>query len=650
MLINRYISLILLLCCCFAASIAQTADGSSSSRRATRLYERAVEHYTLREFGKALPFAEQALAVDANYLSALLIAGDISMELKNNDKAISFLSRAVSLNADYYPPALYILANLYLRNGFYQQALDYFQKYAVYKLPPDERSVLNDRIFLTEHAIQLLRNPVPFNPVNLGNKVNTVNDEYVNSISADGKTMIYTVRSPETEATVGRKSFREAFYTARFLDDGNWTAAGQLRILGEESDSEGALSIAYDNSFIVFTACHRPDGFGSCDLYMAVRKGNEWVDPVNLGPVVNSSRWESQPSISGNGRDLYFASNRPGGFGGSDIWKSTRLDNGRWSTPENLGKHINTEFDEMAPFIHPDGQTLYFSSRGHPGMGGADLFMSRKNEDGIWSEPANLGYPINTHADEINLVVTPAGNEAFISSDLQEGWGGYDVYSFQLHDQIKPLPVSYIKGVVRHAKTMKPLAARIELIDLKTGQTLIETRSTAETGEFINVLPSGNNYALHISRSGFLFYSGHFSLEEQSGFVDPFTLEIYLYPLEEGQKVVLRNIFFSHDSDKLQDASLTELNRLIEFLNEHPHLGLEISGHTDNTGSQEYNLDLSARRAKSVVAFLETNNINRERLSFAGKGDTKPVDTNETPEGRANNRRTEFKITYLKPD
>ena len=298
----------------------------------------------------------------------------------------------------------------------------------------------------------------------------------------------------------------------------------------------------------------------------------------------------------------------------------------------------------MSPFIHADGRTLYFSSKGHYGLGGADLFVSRLNQDDLWSEPLNLGYPINTVADEINLVVHPDGRSAFISTDLAGGEGGYDIYQFELFDEIKPLPVSYVKGHVKDINTLKPLAANIELSDLKSGKIIVRSESDPVTGEFIAVLPVSKNYALHVNHKNYLFYSHFFALDTVSRFLNPVNLNILLKPVEYGQVIILKNVFFAVDSYQLESASFLELNLLVDLLIENPRLKLEISGHTDNTGNNEYNLVLSFNRAKAVFEYLVAAGIDEKRLSYSGKGDTQPVDTNDTPEGRTNNRRTEFKI------
>ncbi len=367
-------------------------------------------------------------------------------------------------------------------------------------------------------------------------------------------------------------------------------------------------------------------------------------EPENLGEVVNSPQWDSQPSFSSDGKTLYFASNRPGGKGASDIWKTILQADGQWTPPVNLGDSINTREEEMAPFIHPDDQTLYFSSRGHPGMGGLDLFYSRKDVNGGWRKPVNLGYPINTCADEITLVVNARGNMAYISSDKLGGKGRQDIYKFPLYREAQPMLTTYFKGIVYDEETRAKLEARFELVDLGNSKMVAESRSDRITGEFLLALPTERNYALNVSRDGYLFYSDNFSLTGYNPQDKPLIKNIPLKPIRIGEAVILKNIFFDTDKFILKDESLVELQKLLALLQKNHGLKIEISGHTDNIGSEAHNLELSGNRAIAVYQYLLQHGISAGRLSHAGYGFSQPIDVNTTEQGRANNRRTEFKV------
>jgi outer membrane protein OmpA-like peptidoglycan-associated protein len=294
--------------------------------------------------------------------------------------------------------------------------------------------------------------------------------------------------------------------------------------------------------------------------------------------------------------------------------------------------------------MHSDNQTLYFTSNGWTGMGGIDIYYSKKNDDGKFSKPVNLGYPINTFNDEGFLIVNAKGNMAYYSSDRQGGFGGLDIYSFELSEKVRPVAVTYLKGVVYDKNTGKKLKAKFELTDLATEKVVFESYSDQITGEFMVSLPTEKNYALNVSKDGYLFYSENFTLTGVYDKTKPYEKDIPLQPLAVGEVVVLKNIFFDFDKTDLKPESEVELQKLIEMLRKNVKMKIEISGHTDNKGTADYNQKLSENRSKAVYIYLIEKGIDKTRLSYKGYGLSKPIDTNDTEEGRANNRRTEFKV------
>jgi outer membrane protein OmpA-like peptidoglycan-associated protein len=407
-------------------------------------------------------------------------------------------------------------------------------------------------------------------------------------------------------------------------------------------ENEGTITLSPDGQYVFFTGCNRQDGQGSCDLYFSALDGDQWKEPKNLGFPINTRAWESQPSLSFDGKTIYFTSDRPGGYGGMDIWFST-YNKGKWSAPQNIGPEINTPGNEQCPMIAKDDQTLYFNTDGRVGMGGVDLFICRKTPDGRWGKAENLGYPINTHADEICLVLTANGENAFYVSKRPGGAGGLDLYEFKLYEQARPKKTGYVKGVVFDAITKLKLKAKIELIDLATAKTVVEAYSNKLSGEFIICLQGNKDYALNVSCEGYLFHSENFSLKNQSA-TDPLVLSVPLYPIEAGGKVVLKNIFFDVDQYVLKTESKIELDKLVSFLKANATLTIEVSGHTDNSGNKQKNLDLSFNRAKAVVSYLVEQGIASNRLTARGYADAQPIADNKTEAGRKQNRRTEFKI------
>jgi len=342
---------------------------------------------------------------------------------------------------------------------------------------------------------------------------------------------------------------------------------------------------------------------------------------------------------------------RPGGKGGRDLWFTTRQAGGKWSKPENLGATINTDLDEQTPFLHPDGQTLYFTSNGLPGMGENDLYLVRRQPDGTWGTPQNLGFPINTKANEGTLTVSLDGRTAYFAANRPDSQGGIDIYQFEMPANARPQPVTYARAKVKDAVTGKPLIAKVEFTDLKTGLSYVSA-NTKSDGSFLVCLPAGKDYALNVNKEKYLFYSENFNLVETATFDKPFLLNIELQPIGSNpdaaapvsKPIALRNVFFETGSAALLPSSAAELDRLAALLTEVPTLRIQINGHTDNVGDDGSNLKLSEARAKSVYDYLATKNVAADRLKFKGYGEAQPIETNDTPEGRSRNRRTEFVV------
>ncbi|MCD6556038.1 MAG: OmpA family protein, partial [Bacteroidales bacterium] len=415
--------------------------------------------------------------------------------------------------------------------------------------------------------------------------------------------------------------------------------------------NEGAQSISADGKLLFFTSCEYAKGksahgktYGSCDIWLSHKIGSKWSKPKNLGHQVNSKYWESQPSFSADGKTLYFASNRPGGKGKIDIWKTEMQKDSTWNQPVNLGDNVNTPGEDQSPFIHYDNKTLYFSSTGHSGMGKSDLFFTKKDKTGHWQKPVNLGYPINTFEEEISLTINAKGNKAFFASSKNSEFGGLDIYTFDLPVNDRPEQVTYIEGIVYDKETTDKLYSRIKLINLKTNKEVAVTSSDQLTGKYLICLPAGADYAFNVSKTGYLFFSENFSFENTEDTLKTYHFDIPLSPIKKGKKTILKNIFFDTDSYTLKAESETELQNLLQFLKNNPAVRIEIGGHTDNTGSEAHNKQLSENRAKSVYNYLIENGIGKNRLIYKGYGSTFPIDNNKTEEGKQNNRRTEFKI------
>ncbi len=641
---NRIIICLVILYCLSASSVFAQNQYSTTSKKAVNTFNIALREYQSRNYTVALDYVKQAIDIDKSFSEAWFLMADIYAEMNNNQGIISTLKHVLEQKPDVFPAAWYNLGKAYFSEGEYQEAISAFLRFLQYK-GQNESLVQQTQFFLRscDFAVHSLKNPVPFVPFNLGDSINTEYDEYWPSLSIDEQILVYTVLLPVNIRIQGKQRNRQEDFYVSFYRNGSWSKGVNMGLPLNTSDNEGAQSLTPDGRIMYFTACNRPDGKGQCDIYVSYRQGEKWTEPENLGSPVNTSGSEKQPSISPDGKTLFFASNRPGSKGGLDIWYSSKNEDGSWQNPVNLGDSINTPRDEQSPFIHADNTTLYFSSNGHIGMGGYDIYMTRRRKDSTWSAPVNLGYPINTCRDEIGLIVNASGNRAYFATN-RETTRGQDIYYFDLYPEARPVPVSYIKGVVTDANTGAPLEANFELINLKTSLSAVTSKSDPVTGAFLVALPPGFNYMLNVSKPGYLFYSDHFALADTFTQSQPFLMRIALHPVKPGEKVVLKNIFFEWNSAELQPESFSELNKLLSFMRENPDVRIEVSGHTDNTGSPDYNLKLSLNRAKVVADYLIKNGMDPSRIIARGYGEKQPVAGNDTEEGRALNRRTEFRI------
>jgi outer membrane protein OmpA-like peptidoglycan-associated protein/tetratricopeptide (TPR) repeat protein len=612
---------------------AQQREYSTTDKEAIKYFALANQSLDEHLYNEAITQLQKAIDIDVKFIEAHAQLADIYRLKWQYKEAIDQYRQVINLNPDFNRSVYYKLGDCEIHQSEYAEGQQHLERYLGFDNLSGQsifmaQKLLNDCKF----SLQALQHPVPFKPVNLGPEINTADDEYFPAITADERTLIFTRKINNNED----------FYKSVKVD-GKWQTATYLSDrINTANFNEGALSLSQDGRVLFFTGCNRPDGLGRCDIYVSQKKGDDWSKPFDLSPPVNTPGWESQPSISADGRTLYFVSNRKGGYGGYDIWKSNLTEKG-WSEPENLGPNINTSMDEQSPFIHPDDSTLYFCSNGWPGMGGMDLFVSRLGKDGKWQKPENLGYPINSSGDENGLTLTANGTSAFFSSNKLNGSGGFDIYTFELPPNLRPHRVTYVKGTVNDAVTKQPLESAIEIIDLEKNTPVYQNYSSADHGDFLATLTTGKNYGLNISKDGYLFYSANFSLIGHED-KNPFDIAVLLQPIEIGNKVILKNIFFDTNRFDIKDESKPELQKLIDFLSLNTTVRIEISGHTDNVGNDQLNQTLSENRAKAVYQYLIANGISASRLVYKGYGKTQPIASNNSEEDRSRNRRTEFKI------
>lgn len=632
-MIKTLITIVLIAGCIGAAQAQYNPD--KINKKAKALYEKAYNMAMDGNFKESIRTLQEAIKIEPQYLEAWLSIAGLYSEQKNYQDAIDNYEKAKAIDSswfkDYNLPYSINLAG----KGEFQKALAAVNDFlSIPNLNAQSRKAGLYRQktyqFAVDYAGQHPMGNYHFEPQNMGDSINSVNLEYFPTITIDDKQLIFT----------RRVNGQEDFYESRF-ENGHWTKAKTLAGNINTNQNEGAQNISQDGQWLIFTGCNFPNGRGSCDLYISYLTPQGWSTPENMGNRINTEAWESAPSLSPDKRDLYFASGRLGGYGGQDIYVSHLLPNGRWSDPENMGPEVNTIGDESAPFIHADNQTLYFTSSGHLGYGGSDLFMVKKQGKG-WSKPINLGYPINTIENEGSLVVAADGKTAYYASDRADSKGGLDLYTFELRDDVRPARTLWVKGKVYDKKTQKGLPSAVELTDLST-QNVLSKVQTDETGNYLITLPVGKDYAFNVQRKGYLFFSENFPLSQKAP-DSTYNIDIPLQPIEANASIVLKNIFFDFNKYDLKPESTFELDNIYELLKENPTLKIQISGHTDNIGKATDNMTLSNNRAQAVVKYLVGKGIEPQRLTFKGYGATQPVADNTTEEGRAKNRRTELKV------
>ena len=624
-----------------ATLFAQTfTTESTTTNKARKSMEEAKGLLMQQQLEKAVKPLQDAASEDPKFYDAHALLGEVYQQTGQHEKAVGAFEKAVALAPDHKPKTFFFASQSYWAIDRFDDAARSAEKFLSYPDQFGEWTAAAKRIQANAgFAKQAVSNPVPFNPRNLGPNINTVGiDDYSPSISADNSTLIFNRNNPGP-----RGQPQEDFYIAAAASDTTWEIAVAFGEPLNTPNNEGAQKLSADGRYLFFTACNRPAGFGSCDIYVGRVQGRECAGVKNMGFPISMKTWDSQPSISADGKDLYFTSTgRPNAIGEMDIYVSRRQEDGTWGIPVNLGNVVNTPFEESYPYIHPDNQTLYFASNGHPGMGGLDIYVTRRGADGKWGTPVNIGYPINTKRNDNGLVVSIDGSTAYYAS-TPPGRNDFDLYSFALPESMRPVTTTYVKGIIRDKVTKKPVQAAVELVSLSdsTRRTVINSESD---GTFLHSMPTGTAYALTVGKTGYLFYSANFELTKATDAANPFVLNVDLEPVAVGSMVVLNNVFFDVDKYELKSESKQELNKLFDFLKSNAKVKVEISGHTDNTGSEAANKTLSENRAKSVADHLTRKGIDAARVEYKGYGSAKPIASNETAEGRAQNRRTEAKI------
>ncbi len=611
-------------------TFCQSLSGSDEKK-----FAQAIENRKTGDHDKAIKLLDKLIEKYPNNLTLFTEKGMLYMQQENDSLAIQNFEEAWEIDPNDSYRLTFTLANLYKNNDRYEDALSKLKHFHTFKeiRPAQKESAnrLEKEIYFTRET---KANPQEITLERLSANINTERQEYLPAFSADGTTLIYT-----------RKENRQEDFFISTYDGENFSPGVPLVDLNTDKN-EGAHCISPDGEYIFFTGCHMQNSQGGCDLYITTKRDSQWIKPVNMGPIVNSREWDAHPSLSPDGKRLYFASERKGGLGKSDIW-FVDFKEGKWGKPINAGDKINTSGNEESPFIHLDGQTLYFRSDGHIGLGDHDLFLSRW-ENNAWGEAQNLGHPINTPGSDGALSVSTDGRYAYYASDA--GTTNLDIYRFELPDDLKPQKVTYFKAKIMDADTKEPMKAAVEVYDINANQTYLSDVSNQQ-GILLASIPERSQYSIHVNAPGYVFYSDRIIWSDTSSLNNPQEINVYLDKIKlpeigqtkkETAPVVLKNIFFESGSAQLLDISEFEINKLYDILTESPEATIRITGHTDDVGSEDDNQVLSLNRATAVKNALVEKGVETNRVIVQGLGEAKPIDSNDTEIGRQNNRRVEF--------
>lgn len=609
-------------------------------RRAIKSYEEGEQFSSRKQWPEALGSYREAYERSHDFFEAylrhaqvLLATGDPSTALKVAEKGESRIKDQNLFKGRFG----WLISQLLVEVGEFEPAIAKLRKSEEFF--DDEflqsGSYLQQRKRLDFIASEI-SNQKQIIKEKLPEPLNTFQLQYFPVLTADSKKILFTKRD-------GLKNFEHEDIFVSYWENEQWTVPQPISQTINTNYNEGTCTISADGNILIFTSCDTPDSFGSCDLYITQKVNGKWQRASNMGKNVNSRFWDSQPSLSADGRMLFFSSNRREGYGGNDIWFSERSEDGSWSVAKNLGPHVNTSKDEVSPFIFFNNEVLFFASDGHLGFGGKDLFMSTFSM-GEFGPPVNLGYPINDQKDQLALFITAQKDYAYYTENsYQDGKADSSfLYRFNFPEEIDlggKIIVS--EGRVLDRKTGEPIDARLSLVNLANDSTMYEFLSDGKTGEFLMLYPDKSLTGLYVEKKGFIpkiYNVDRDSLKNRSN------IQIELDPIERGKNFVFENVYFDTDKADLKEASISSLNRLFNFLKQHPQVNIQVEGHTDSVGIPAYNLALSMRRAESVKEFLVALGIPSERMETLGKGDAEPLKPNDSEENRSFNRRIEVII------
>lgn len=621
----------------------------------------AEEHLRYNEFREAIPYLENASKINPSNALTQFLLGKCYFRTYQKTKALAPINKAFELNPKVHPELYYYYAKTLHYTLDFAKAKEMYQQSMPYLDPKEpEYTAVKQAIIHCDYGARAIKTPVNAKIVNLGNVVNTQWSEHSPVISADESVMIFTTVRPDN---IGCQDDPTCPFEDIYITYKTGNAWSKPKPISDKINTKGydaTIGLSPDGQRLYIYK--NPPGMG--DIFYCDLKGDQWGEPISMGTPINGSKtYETTISVTPDGKKIFFTSNREGSLGDLDIYTSEKKDDGSWTEPMNLGPNINTPFADDSPFIHPNGRTLYFSSNGRPDcIGGYDIYKSDLKEDGTWGTPVNLGYPINTPDNDIYFVLSANGKHGYYASAKEGGYGDKDIYLIEMPepkkevvvakvDSVKPKeqviipknPLTILKGTITDALSGEPLEALIQVYDNEKKGVIAEFTSNSSTGKYLISLPSGKNYGIRVEKKDYLFHSENFNIPLATDYQE-IEKDIALKKISVGESIILKNIFFDYDKATLRPESEAELDRLYNYMVDIPTMKIELSGHTDSDGSDTYNQKLSENRAKSVVDYLVKRGIPAGRMVAVGYGESKPIDSNETPEGKQNNRRTELKI------
>ncbi|MFN3404028.1 MAG: OmpA family protein [Cytophagaceae bacterium] len=623
-------------------------SGQSQNKNQPKLNPKTVESearelFRIDEYRQALPLYLKLDSIKPENPSVNCRIGICYLHTENKSKALPYLVKAQKLGYTKDHISFHLAVAYHLNHEF-DKAIEYYKASHGHFNPKKDDDVVKLKklpryIEMCENGKELVKKPVDVKIENLGPVVNSEFPEYAPVISADETVLIFTSRRPNT--TGGKKEengqwFEDIYISTRDSLNGSWSKPENIAYINT-AGHDASIGLSPDGQELFI---YKDEGNG--DIFVSVLEGNKWSEPKKIPGGINSKFHEPSATTSADEKVLFFTSDRDGGFGGYDIYMTKMLPNGQWALPKNLGPKVNTPYDEDAPFFHPDGKTLYFSSTGHNSMGGYDIFTTEVDlEADTFSKPVNIGYPINTADNDIFFVWSADGTRGYFSSYREGGFGEKDIW---VVSRPKPkVSLIVLKGKVFSKPNLVPVAATITVVDNETNKVVGVYTSNSFTGKYTIIVPPGKNYGISVEADRFLAYSENVDIPQKDDYFEV-TKDIILEPLEKGSVTVLKNVFFDFAKADLRKESYGELDRFYKMLKENPTLCVEIAGHTDDVGNSESNQKLSEARAQSVVKYLVDKGIDEKRLLGVGYGEEFPVATNSTDEGRQLNRRTELII------